>query len=82
MNLFFPSTHTLENIGREIVVFQIVKAVLDHLPQVEGFGTTGLGGEEIEALLGFGGESYGSCHCDNQNTCIQYITTGMILRRL
>jgi hypothetical protein len=51
LRLYVP----LKNICGEIVVFQIVKTVLDHLSQVESFGTTRFGGQEVKALLGFGG---------------------------
>jgi hypothetical protein len=53
MNLFFPFADPLENVGREVVVLKIVKAALDHLPQVKGFGAAGPGGEEISVFLTF-----------------------------
>ena len=62
MNLFLPLPYALENVGREIVVFQIVEAALDHLAQVERLGPASLGGQKIQALLGLGGKSDGSCH--------------------
>ena len=77
MNFFFAFTDPLKNIGREIVVFQVVEAAFDHLAQVERFGAASLSGKEIETLLGFGGKSDGGGHV---NTCIQCITANGCLQ--
>jgi hypothetical protein len=41
----------LENVGGEIVVLEIVQAVLDHLAQVEGLAAPCLSGQVFQSLL-------------------------------
>jgi hypothetical protein len=46
-----PLRTPLENVGGEIVVLEIVQAVLDHLAQVEGLAAPGLSGQVFQSLL-------------------------------
>ena len=62
MDFFLPFADPLENVGGEIVVLEIVQAVLDHLAEVEGLAASSLSGEVFQSLLGFRGKSDGSGH--------------------
>ena len=57
MHAFPTFADAFENIGGEIVVLQVLDAVLDEFAQVIGLGAPGLGGEKAESLLGFGGQA-------------------------
>jgi len=53
VRFFLAFANALKNVGCEVVVFQIVEAVFNHLPQIEGFRTAGLLSEKIKALFAF-----------------------------
>jgi hypothetical protein len=50
---------TLQPLGGQVNVLQILKVFEDRLTGVEGLGATGLLGQSLEALLGLGIESDG-----------------------
>jgi hypothetical protein len=62
VNLLFAFANAFENISRQIVIFQVVKTILDHLAQVKSFGPSGLDGKIVKTLLSFRGESYRCWH--------------------
>ena len=59
MRFFLAFTNALQNVRCEVVVFQVVEAVFNHLAQVEGFRAASLLGQKIETLFGFCGETNG-----------------------
>lgn len=54
VNFFFALADALENIGGEVIVFEVIQTILDHLTQIKSLGAAGLGGEEVETSVGFG----------------------------
>jgi hypothetical protein len=56
--------NTLEEIGCEVVIFQVIEAVLDHFADVESFCSPGVVHQKIEPLFGFCGESDLNIHFD------------------
>jgi hypothetical protein len=55
-DFLFTPANTLEDIGCEVVIFQVVQTLLDHSANIEGFRTPGLSRQKIEPFFGFCGE--------------------------
>ena len=59
MQAFPTLADALENIGGQVVVLQVVQPGFDEFAKVEGFRASGLGRQEVQALLGLRGQADG-----------------------
>ena len=65
MYLFLPLANTFQHVGRKVVIFHVLNALLNDFSQVVSLCATRVQGEEIKPLLRLWSEAYRSSHNKN-----------------